>query len=248
MIRSCLSCAWKWSTFFSEQFLWFIGQTAHFQAWTLLFRQKNLPPFSTTTKNKQKKPNKAKQQQHIQETKVSEQQIIEDVPCLSQLFSCFENDLFDASQAFMSFQGENFLRNMFAPLVRQLISVFLCRETFGVCRWILRASKAWTIVVCEWPCCGMSSEKKQIVWIQFYLIEKVLLQSILVGLLLQAAKSLEPMVENAKSYIPASHWDTTPIALKATAGLRLLPAQQADAILREVCDLRLSNLFPGRKR
>ena len=42
------------------------------------------------------------------------------------------------------------------------------------------------------------------------------------------------MLERAKHYIPATHWSTTPMALKATAGLRALPAKAADDILNEV--------------
>ena len=42
------------------------------------------------------------------------------------------------------------------------------------------------------------------------------------------------MLEQAKHYIPATHWSTTPMALKATAGLRALPAKAADDILNEV--------------
>ena len=48
---------------------------------------------------------------------------------------------------------------------------------------------------------------------------------------------MEPLLEKAKLYIPARYWDSTPIALKATAGLRLLPGDQANAILNEVCEI-----------
>ena len=48
---------------------------------------------------------------------------------------------------------------------------------------------------------------------------------------------MEPLLEKAKLYIPARYWISTPIALKATAGLRLLPGDQANAILNEVSEI-----------
>ena len=54
-------------------------------------------------------------------------------------------------------------------------------------------------------------------------------------LLLQAAMSLNSMLKQCLDEIPAAHRSTTPITLKATAGLRLLPAGRADNILNEVC-------------
>ncbi|XP_022253762.1 ectonucleoside triphosphate diphosphohydrolase 6-like [Limulus polyphemus] len=50
----------------------------------------------------------------------------------------------------------------------------------------------------------------------------------------KAASSIVPLLEKAKTVIPAERWSTTPLTLKATAGLRLLPAHSADAILDEV--------------
>lgn len=34
--------------------------------------------------------------------------------------------------------------------------------------------------------------------------------------------------------MPSSHWKKTPVVLKATAGLRLLPEHKAEALLSEV--------------
>jgi Golgi nucleoside diphosphatase len=49
-----------------------------------------------------------------------------------------------------------------------------------------------------------------------------------------AAKSLEPLLLKAKAFIPKEEWSSTPISLKATAGLRLLPKEKADNILNAV--------------
>ena len=46
------------------------------------------------------------------------------------------------------------------------------------------------------------------------------------------------LLDSAKKHVPQEYWATTPITLKATAGLRLLPKAQGDAILevvRKVC-------------
>lgn len=48
---------------------------------------------------------------------------------------------------------------------------------------------------------------------------------------IEATKSLGILVEKAKSVIPSSEWRDTPLLLKATAGLRLLPANKANRIL-----------------
>jgi len=58
-----------------------------------------------------------------------------------------------------------------------------------------------------------------------------------------AAKSLQPLLDKAKNFIPEAEWSSTPITLKATAGLRLLPKEKADNILNEV---RLLNLKPDK--
>ncbi|ESN98747.1 hypothetical protein HELRODRAFT_133471, partial [Helobdella robusta] len=49
-----------------------------------------------------------------------------------------------------------------------------------------------------------------------------------------AAESLEPLLRHAKKYVPKHLWSSTPLALKATAGLRLLPQKASDNILAEV--------------
>ncbi|CAL8111350.1 unnamed protein product [Orchesella dallaii] len=51
------------------------------------------------------------------------------------------------------------------------------------------------------------------------------------------ADSLKPLLEQAKQFIPQEAWPTTPISVKATAGLRLLPKEKADAILAAVSDV-----------
>lgn len=43
------------------------------------------------------------------------------------------------------------------------------------------------------------------------------------------------MLDKARNYIPEEFWYKTPVALKATAGLRLLPEKAAASILDEVC-------------
>lgn len=53
----------------------------------------------------------------------------------------------------------------------------------------------------------------------------------------KAADSLRGMLDKAKKYIPKDLWATTPIALKATAGLRKLKEEEADNILNEIQQL-----------
>lgn len=52
--------------------------------------------------------------------------------------------------------------------------------------------------------------------------------------LLKGAETVQELLEVAKDSIPRSHWKRTPVVLKATAGLRLLPEQKAQALLFEV--------------
>mmetsp|Transcript_9890 Transcript_9890/g.11418 ORF Transcript_9890/g.11418 Transcript_9890/m.11418 type:complete len:482 (+) Transcript_9890:145-1590(+) len=61
----------------------------------------------------------------------------------------------------------------------------------------------------------------------------------------EAADSLLPLIQIAKDKVPESKWATTPLTLRATAGLRLLPEGQeaADAIMKEVKDLLQSTGF-----
>jgi len=50
-------------------------------------------------------------------------------------------------------------------------------------------------------------------------------------------KSVETLLKYAVNEIPASKRPSTPLILKATAGLRLLPAHEADALLGQVRDI-----------
>ena len=49
-----------------------------------------------------------------------------------------------------------------------------------------------------------------------------------------AADSISKLLAEAKAFVPESGWAETPLTLRATAGLRLLPKQQSDAIIGEV--------------
>nr|XP_045613674.1 ectonucleoside triphosphate diphosphohydrolase 5-like isoform X2 [Procambarus clarkii] len=60
---------------------------------------------------------------------------------------------------------------------------------------------------------------------------------------IEGAKSLLPLLELAKSSIPPQNWASTPLVLKATAGLRLLPNEKAEALLMEVRKLLDSSGF-----
>ncbi|EPY81227.1 ectonucleoside triphosphate diphosphohydrolase 5 isoform 1 [Camelus ferus] len=53
----------------------------------------------------------------------------------------------------------------------------------------------------------------------------------------QGAESVQELLEVAKDSIPRSHWKRTPVVLKATAGLRLLPEEKAQALLFEVKEI-----------
>ncbi|XP_043252062.1 ectonucleoside triphosphate diphosphohydrolase 5 isoform X2 [Colletes gigas] len=48
-----------------------------------------------------------------------------------------------------------------------------------------------------------------------------------------AAKSLTVLLDKVKSVIPRSEWQHTPLSMRATAGLRLLPGHEAQDILQE---------------
>uniref|UniRef100_A0A5F9CM42 nucleoside diphosphate phosphatase n=1 Tax=Oryctolagus cuniculus TaxID=9986 RepID=A0A5F9CM42_RABIT len=50
----------------------------------------------------------------------------------------------------------------------------------------------------------------------------------------KGAETVQGLLDMAKDSIPRSHWKMTPVVLKATAGLRLLPGQKAQALLLEV--------------
>jgi len=53
----------------------------------------------------------------------------------------------------------------------------------------------------------------------------------------KAADQIKQLLAEAKKFIPQEHWSNTPIALKATAGLRLLGATQSEEILNAIRDL-----------
>jgi len=51
---------------------------------------------------------------------------------------------------------------------------------------------------------------------------------------LKGGETIEQLINIAKGRIPEKYWTSTPISLKATAGLRLLPAEKADTLLETV--------------
>ncbi|XP_072129746.1 ectonucleoside triphosphate diphosphohydrolase 5 isoform X1 [Mobula birostris] len=53
----------------------------------------------------------------------------------------------------------------------------------------------------------------------------------------QGAETVHGLLDIAKQAIPSTYWYTTPVVLKATAGLRLLPKQKAQALLLEIQEL-----------
>ncbi|XP_020841964.2 nucleoside diphosphate phosphatase ENTPD5 [Phascolarctos cinereus] len=53
----------------------------------------------------------------------------------------------------------------------------------------------------------------------------------------QGAETVRRLLEIAKESVPQSHWKRTPVVLKATAGLRLLPEHKAQALLSEVREI-----------
>ncbi|XP_067621269.1 nucleoside diphosphate phosphatase ENTPD5 isoform X2 [Eurosta solidaginis] len=53
----------------------------------------------------------------------------------------------------------------------------------------------------------------------------------------QGAHSIKLLLDDAKAFIPKEKWASTPLVLKATAGLRLLPQHKADNILNSVREL-----------
>lgn len=53
----------------------------------------------------------------------------------------------------------------------------------------------------------------------------------------KAAASIIPLLDKAVDLVPSEKWNNTPVILKATAGLRLLPSDAADNILIEVKQL-----------
>ncbi|KAL7992551.1 hypothetical protein Chor_016807 [Crotalus horridus] len=50
----------------------------------------------------------------------------------------------------------------------------------------------------------------------------------------RGAETIRKLLEMAKNAVPPDHWSKTPVVLKATAGLRLLAEQKAQALLSQV--------------
>lgn len=59
----------------------------------------------------------------------------------------------------------------------------------------------------------------------------------------RAAAAINELLEKARSRIPEEDWNTTPVALKATAGLRLLPQDKSQAIINEVKEVMTKSGF-----
>lgn len=59
----------------------------------------------------------------------------------------------------------------------------------------------------------------------------------------KGAETVLSLLRLAQDYIPPSQWKETPLVLKATAGLRLLPEHQAEALLSEVRKVFSSSPF-----
>lgn len=53
-------------------------------------------------------------------------------------------------------------------------------------------------------------------------------------LFLQGGNTVRQLLKIAKKTVPEDEWKRTPVVLKATAGLRLLPEDKANALLKEV--------------
>lgn len=60
---------------------------------------------------------------------------------------------------------------------------------------------------------------------------------------MQGGKTIEALLGEAKKFVPKEYWPNTPLVLKATAGLRLLPPHEADNLLNEVRDVFLRSGF-----
>lgn len=50
----------------------------------------------------------------------------------------------------------------------------------------------------------------------------------------QGVQTIANLLEEAKNEIPKDYWNKTPLILKATAGLRLLPQEKAEKLLNSV--------------
>lgn len=56
-------------------------------------------------------------------------------------------------------------------------------------------------------------------------------------------EQISKLLDEAKHFIPSVYWSSTPLALKATAGLRLLGSSQSDAILEAIRELFVRSGF-----
>lgn len=64
----------------------------------------------------------------------------------------------------------------------------------------------------------------------------------------KGAETINTLLQKAKKIIPKHKWKSSPVALKATAGLRLLPSKAADQLLQEVTRvLQSSDFMAGSK-
>lgn len=54
------------------------------------------------------------------------------------------------------------------------------------------------------------------------------------SVLSQGGNTIRQLLKIAKKAVPEEEWSRTPVVLKATAGLRLLPEDKANALLKEV--------------
>lgn len=52
--------------------------------------------------------------------------------------------------------------------------------------------------------------------------------------ILQGGNTIRQLLKIAKKAIPKEAWSRTPVVLKATAGLRMLPEEKANSLLKEV--------------
>lgn len=59
----------------------------------------------------------------------------------------------------------------------------------------------------------------------------------------EGAHSIKLLLDEARAFIPKEHWSSTPLVLKATAGLRLLPQSKAENLLNAVRDLFAKSEF-----
>uniref|UniRef100_A0A1B0BRW0 Uncharacterized protein n=1 Tax=Glossina palpalis gambiensis TaxID=67801 RepID=A0A1B0BRW0_9MUSC len=59
----------------------------------------------------------------------------------------------------------------------------------------------------------------------------------------KAALSVKLLLDEAKAFIPKEKWSSTPLLLKATAGLRLLPHSKAENLLNVVRNLFTISVF-----